>query len=66
MSNDRASSVVKSSSRFGNDLIIDFVSGARYRYLGAAKEFNALNEADSKGSYLNSSIKPAYAAEVVS
>ena len=58
------SSVVKSFIADGSDLVVEFSSGRCYRYAGAANEVLFLEDdaAESKGAYLNTQIKPKYAA----
>jgi hypothetical protein len=44
----------------GNNLVIVFNSGSTYEYVNAAKEFNNLLNASSKGTYFNEFIKNNY------
>jgi hypothetical protein len=54
------SSLVKTHTVAGNDLVIDFVNGTTYTYEGAASEQPKLEEASSKGTYFNTNIKGKY------
>lgn len=60
-----ASSTVANVATQGNDLLVTFVNGKTYSYADAAGEFDNLVNADSAGKYLNSNIKPAYSASLV-
>ncbi len=54
------STLVKTHSAKGNDLVVEFVNGTTYTYEGAASENTKLEEASSKGTYFNTSIKGKY------
>lgn len=58
----KPSSVVKSSITDGSDLIVEFVSGRSYRYTGAGHLHAALEAAESQGAFLNTQVKPSFAA----
>jgi len=49
----------------GSDLIIKFNSGGTYSYKGAAKEFQNLINASSKGKYFHTRIKNNYEYEKI-
>lgn len=57
---DVDSSNLQSIAISGNDLIIKFVNGRIYRYYGAAKEYNSLLNASSKGTYFSNNIRNEY------
>lgn len=44
----------------GNNLVIKFKSGGIYEYIGAAKEFDNLYNAPSKGKYFHQFIRDNY------
>ena len=54
------STLVKNHTVAGNDLVVEFVNGTTYTYEGAASENTKLEEASSKGTYFNTSIKGKY------
>ena len=54
------STLVKTHSAKGNDLVVEFVNGTTYTYEGAAQEEPKLAEASSKGQYFNTNIKGKY------
>ncbi len=54
------SSDIKAVACNGNNLVIAFLSGGVYEYLGAAKEFEKLLNATSKGRYFHQFIKNQY------
>lgn len=58
----KPSSVIKSFIADNGDLVVEFNNGRCYRYAGAANEVVNLDGAESKGTYLNTQIKPKYAA----
>ncbi len=47
----------------GDNLVIKFKSGGIYEYIGAAKEFDNLYNAPSKGKYFHQFIRDNYKAE---
>jgi hypothetical protein len=65
MKPNNESSTVANVERQDNDLLITFVNGKTYCYTHAASEFDNIVNADSAGKYLNSMIKPNYAATLV-
>lgn len=56
------SSVIQSASKSGTDLVIEFKSGRKYSYAGAASHLTALKTASSAGQYFNTNIKNAFSA----
>lgn len=58
----KPSSVVKSSITDGPDLIVEFNSGRSYRYTGAGHLQSQLEGAESQGAFLNTQVKPNFAA----
>ena len=62
MSSSKPSSVVASSITDGRDLIVEFVSGRSYRYSGAGHLQPQLENAESQGAFLNTQVKPHFAA----
>lgn len=49
------------------DLIVEYLSGTKYKYKKVPKEiYEAMLEADSKGRFMNNSIKGKYEYEKIS
>lgn len=57
-----SSSVIKDAKRVGNDLVIEFQTGAKYSFAGAGSLEFDLKLASSAGTFFNSTIKNAYAS----
>lgn len=52
------SSNIRAIDHDGNDLIVEYKSGAKYRYKNVSNDlFESLKSAESKGRFMNSEIK---------
>lgn len=60
------SSDLRAVTTNGNNLVIVFHSGSTYEYVNAAKEYNNLLAAPSKGKYFHEHIKNNYTYQRVS
>ena len=53
-----SSSNIKAIDHDGTDLVVEYISGSKYRYKGVPTElFEALKTAESKGRFMNAEIK---------
>ena len=58
------SSNIRKIGHDGTNLIVEYMSGAQYRYKGVPKEvFNEMLSAESKGRFMNANIKGKYEFE---
>lgn len=59
------SSNIDAVAKEGDDLCIRFHSGKCYRYIGAGEHYYDMLAADSKGTFLNTEVKPHYQFELM-
>lgn len=59
------SSNVKRVGKDGDDIIVEYMKGTQYRYKGAAKLWEDLEKAESKGRFIATKIKGAFDYEKI-
>jgi len=59
------SSNINAYGKDGDDLIVEYKKGTKYRYKGASKIWEDLENATSKGGYISSVVKKNYLCEKI-
>lgn len=59
------SSNINAYGKDGEDLVVEFKKGTRYRYKGASKIWEELEAAPSKGSFISTNVKKNFICEKI-